>query len=318
MSTAGHVTAVGKGAVNVQATIGTLKSSWWTVTIGSPAVTAAVQPAATAAVPAAVPATAKAVDAVAAAVEPAPVAAFEPAAPGTNEAAAGPAAPSDAPATTGSAVVAGPIPAAPGPAQPDEFLGPFWNLAMPSGGSASISNSHLFIGVPGGSNHDSLHSSNQAIRVIQAIGNDNFDVAIKIDSPLTAGDANTSQGLMVLADNQDFVTFSLETNGTNIGLSAYTVTGGVATAVLEDSDFGQYQNPMYLRLTKTGSAYVAMYSVDGANWAQAVSFTYLKPVTQIGPFASNYNDTPAKAVPVVMSVNWFDVLQQPGSLGAFQ
>jgi hypothetical protein len=31
--------------------------------------------------------------------------------------------------------------------------------------------------------------------------------------------------------------------------------------------------------------------------------------TAIGPFASNYNDTPANAVPVVMSVNWFDVQQ---------
>jgi hypothetical protein len=302
VSSAGHVTAMGKGTVNVEATIGALKSSWWTVTIGAPAALAApaaVQPAAAA----------KAVDAAAAVVLPAPVAGFEPASPGTMGAAAGASAPIDVPATTASVVVAGPIPAAPGQAQPDEFLGPFWNLTTPGGGSASISNSHLFIGVPGGGNHDALHSSNQAIRVIQAIGNNNFDVAIKIDSPLTATDANTSQGLMVLSDSQDFVTFSLETNGTNIGLSAHTVTGGVGTAVLDDSALGQYQNPMYLRLTKTGSIYVAMYSVDGTNWAQAVSFTYLKPATQIGPFAGNYNDIPANAVPVVMSVNWFGVLQ---------
>ena len=114
---------------------------------------------------------------------------------------------------------------------------------------------------------------------------------------------------MVLSDSQDFITFALETDGNKIGLSAHTVTGGVATTVFEDSDFSQYQNPMYLRLTKNGSAYVAMYSLDGVNWTQAASFTDANPTTAIGPFAGNSNDTPADAVPVVMSVNWFDVEQ---------
>ena len=151
--------------------------------------------------------------------------------------------------------------------------------------------------------------SNQAVRVVQTIGNQNFDVAIKIDSPLFATDANTSQGLMVVSDDRNFITFALQTDGTKVGLSAHTVAGGVATSVLQDSDFSQYQNPMYLRLTKTGSAYVALYSIDGINFTQAASFTDTAPPTAIGPFASNHNDTPANAVPVVMSVNWFDVQQ---------
>jgi hypothetical protein len=66
---------------------------------------------------------------------------------------------------------------------------------------------------------------------------------------------------------------------------------------------------MYLRLTKTGSAYDAMYSLDGTSWMQAASFTDTEATTGIGPFASNYNEDPAYAVPVVMSVNWFDVQQ---------
>ena len=182
-------------------------------------------------------------------------------------------------------------------------------LVTPAGGSAAISNSHLFIGVPGGENHDPLLPSNQAVRVVQAIGNEDFDVAVKIDSPLVATDGNTSQGVMVLSGNGNFITFALTTNGTSVGLSARTVAGGVATKVLDDTDFSQYQNPMYLRVTKAGSAFVALYSLDGTNWTQAASFTDLTKFTSIGPFASNYNDTPANATPVVMSVNWFDVLQ---------
>jgi hypothetical protein len=201
------------------------------------------------------------------------------------------------------------VPAPPGGALPDTFPGPFWRLVTPVGGSASISNSHLFIGVPGGANHDSLLPSNQAVRVMQTIGREDFDVAIKIDSPLFAADGNTSQGLMILAQSTDFITFAVTTDGSKIGLKALRVTGGAATTVLDDTDFTQYQNPMYLRVTKAGSAYVAFYSVDGANWTQAASFTDTTIFSSIGPFASNYSSTPANAAPVVMSVNWFDVQQ---------
>jgi parallel beta-helix repeat protein len=253
-SSGGDVTAVGTGTVNVEAVIGDLKASVWTVTISAPVVPTPPNP--------------------------------EP-----------------------PSVSAGPVPAVPGPALPDGFTGPFWRLQTPVGGSASISNSHLFLGVPGGANHDPLQPSNQAVRVVQAIGNQDFDVSIKIDSPLVAADADTSQGLMVLADKEDFVTFALTTDGNNIGLSVHTVIRGVASTILEDTDFSQYQNPMYLELIRTGSTYVAQYSVDGVSWTQAVSFTYLTPPTAIGPYASNYNQNPANAVPVVMSVNWFDVQQ---------
>jgi Bacterial Ig-like domain (group 2) len=304
----GHVSALSPGTVNIEAYIGSIKSSPWTVTVKSPAPAPApaVAPAAAARDTQAV-AAAETATAPAAAAETgtaAPAVAAEPAsAPGT--AAPGTAAPVG-PVVAGS-VLTGPVPANPGPPQPDGFAGPFWSLVTPAGGSASISNAHLFIGVPGGSNHDPQQSSNQAVSVVQAIGNEDFDVAIKIDSPLFATDANTNQGLMVLSDNTDFVTFALTTDGSKIGLNAHSVARGVATALFEDTDFSQYQNPMYLRLTKSGSAYVALYSIDGVSWAQAASFTDTKATTGIGPFASNYNDTSANAVPVVMSVNWFDV-----------
>ena len=254
------------------------------VTIGAPAVAPGTSGTSAPAPPAATP-------------PPAPVAPPEPVTP--------------APSTPvpANSVSAGPVPAAAGPALADGFTGPFWRLQTPVGGSASISNSHLFLGVPGGANHDPLQPSNQAVRVVQAIGNQDFDVSIKIDSPLVAADADTSQGLMLLADNEDFVTFALTTDGNNIGLSVHTVIRGVASTILEDTDFSQYQNPMYLQLIRTGSAYVAQYSVDGVSWTQAASFTYLTPPTAIGPYASNYNQNPVNAVPVVMSVNWFDVQQ---------
>jgi hypothetical protein len=309
ISMGGHATAVGAGVVNVLATIGTLKASYWSVTV-SPKAPSAVQAAASPLIPSAPAATREAEPVTGARAEASP-AANEPSGPSSAGAAPGanPLAPVAATPSGSALVASAPPPAAPGKVQPDAFQGPFWKVVTPAGGSASISNSHLYLGVPGGSNHDAMLSSNQAVRVVQTIGNQNFDVAIKIDSPLFATDANTSQGLMVLSDDRNFLTFALQTDGTRVGLSAHTVTSGVSTSVLQDSDFSQYQNPIYLRLTKTGSAYVAFYSVDGINFTQAGSFTDSTPTTAIGPFASNYNDTPSNAVPVVMSVNWFDVQQ---------
>ncbi len=203
---------------------------------------------------------------------------------------------------------AAPIPKSPGAPVSSSFLGPLWQLVAPAGGSASISDGHLFLGVPGGSNHDTILPSNQAVRVVQPIGNNNFDVAIKIDSLLVAPEANTSQGIMALSDSENFITFALTTDGSKIGisLSAHVVADGVATSTLVgDHEFSPYQNPMCLRLTRTGSTYRAFYSTDGVNWTLASGFNDNKVPTSIGLFASNYNRIPADAVPVVMSVNWF-------------
>jgi hypothetical protein len=207
-----------------------------------------------------------------------------------------------------SAFAAGPVPAVPAAPLSSSFPGPLWDVVAPQGGTASVSNQHLFLNVPGGSNHDTLHPSNQAVRVVQPIGDETFDVSIKIDSPVVATDVGTSQGLMVLADDENFITFALVTNGTNLGLSVQTITKGVADTVFDQASFNEYQNPMYLRLTRNGVSYQAYYSVDGVVWTQTAAFTDTRVPTLIGPFAGNYNPTPTRAVPVVMAINWFNIL----------
>jgi hypothetical protein len=207
-----------------------------------------------------------------------------------------------------SAFASGPVPAVPAAPLSSSFPGPLWEVVAPVGGSAAVSNQHLFLNVPGGSNHDTLHPSNQAVRVVQPIGDQSFDVSIKIDSPVVATDTGTSRGLMVLADDENFITFALVTNGTNLGLSVQTITNGVAATVFDQASFNEYQNPIYLRLSRTGVSYLAYYSVDGVVWTQAAGFSDIRVPTLIGAFAGNYNPTPARAIPVVMAINWFNVL----------
>jgi hypothetical protein len=199
-----------------------------------------------------------------------------------------------------------PAPTAPGPPLSSNFPGPFWQIMTPVGGTASASNAHLFLDVPGGSNHDALASGNQAVRAVQPIGNVNFDISIKIDSTIAASAEGTKEGIMVISDANNLITYELAADGTNIHLSAEMVAGGVAKSVLDDASF-QYQSPIFLRLTRAASVYGVYYSTDGTNWISATNFTDSKVPKLIGPFASNYSATPSNAAQVEMSVNWFKV-----------
>src|SRR5580692_7647640 len=114
-----------------------------------------------------------------------------------------------------SAAGSNPVPTDPAAPLASSFPGPLWEVVTPEGGTALVSNAHLFLNVPGGSNHDPLRPSNQAVQVVQPIGNQDFDISIKIDSRVVAADAGTSQGLIVLADDKDYITFALGTDGAN-------------------------------------------------------------------------------------------------------
>ena len=198
--------------------------------------------------------------------------------------------------------------AAPGTPLASSFNGPLWQVVAPRGGTATVTDGHLRIHVPAGANHDPLRPANQAVRVVQPMGNQDFDVSIKIDSPLVAGEAETSRGLMVLADDQDFLTFALGTDGAHITLTVHSVSSGVASTLFNDGSFSEYQNPIYLRLQRTGDNYTGFYSVDGVVWTQAAAFTSALATAYVGPFAGNYSETPARAVDVMMAIRWFDVL----------
>jgi hypothetical protein len=47
-------------------------------------------------------------------------------------------------------------------------------------------------------------------------------------------DENTSRGLMVLADDQNFITFALMTSGANLDASVHAVSDGVAATVFQE------------------------------------------------------------------------------------
>jgi hypothetical protein len=179
-----------------------------------------------------------------------------------------------------------------------------WQVSAPVGGSAAVSNGELVLTVPAGSNHDAAIPALDAVQVIQPISNANFDVAVKIDSTLVAGNSYYGQGLMVEGDAKDYIRFEVSA-GTTISLETSTITGGVETQQLQISPFSSYPVPTYLRLTRVGNTYTAYWASDGVTWNQVGTFTDSLVVTGLAPYAWNYNANPSKAPALTASFDWF-------------
>ena len=89
---------------------------------------------------------------------------------------------------------------------------------------------------------------------------------------------------MVVTDSRDFIAFALVTDGTNLGMRVQSVSDAAATTVFHITSFNEYRDPMYLRITRSGAAYIAYYSVDGVVWSQAATFSDARVPTSIGAF----------------------------------
>ncbi len=211
------------------------------------------------------------------------------------------------PATTASYVY---LPATSGSPVSDEFSTgslntALWQVRAPAGGSATVSNGELVITVPGGSNHDPGVPALDAVQVVQPISNVNFDVAVKIDSALTAATQYSEQGLMVEGDANNYIRYEIGAGGTTTILNATAEIGGVESTKLGIVPFTGYAVPTYLRIQRVGTTYTVYWSTNGTTWTQAASFTDTMVVTGLAPYAGNYAANPAQATPLTATFDWF-------------
>ncbi len=197
-----------------------------------------------------------------------------------------------------------------GPPVNDDFNGSslnasLWTVIAPAGGSAAVSNGHLVITVPGGSNHDAFTPALDAVQVEQKISNANFDVNVKIDSTVAAAAQYSGEGLMVEGAAHDYIRFELGASGSNVQLTASTIIAGKQSTAFQLAPFSGYAVPTYLRLNRTGTTFTGYYSADGVNWIKAGTFSDTLTVTGLAPYGWNYQSTPSKAPAVTASFDWF-------------
>jgi|GEM_PF-741811 len=172
-----------------------------------------------------------------------------------------------------------------------------WTLVDPLGGGSAVvagmgtQDAQLLIHVPGGATHDVWSDGNNAVRVLQAVPNTDFEVQVKFDSAVTA--PYQMQGLLVEQDATRLFRFDAYSDGTNTYLFSATIDA--ETAVVRRELNVPNVAPMWLGIQRAGDNWTLQYSTNGSDWTPFTTFAFPMTVTAIGPYAGNYSPGVAPA-----------------------
>jgi lysophospholipase L1-like esterase len=185
----------------------------------------------------------------------------------------------------------------------DDFSGPslnssLWTVVNPLGDATftltgtGTQDARLAIGVPAGSSHDLWTGGFNAPRVLQSIPNGDFSLDVRFESAMNS--QYQMQGIIVQQDASNLIRFDIVKDASSTRFFAATFSGG--SAVVRKDTAIVTTGVIILRVRRQGSAWTGSYSLDGASWVTAVTFSHSMPVTAVGPFAGNHG-IPATATP---------------------
>ena len=168
-----------------------------------------------------------------------------------------------------------------------------WTFVDPQGAAelrlegSGTSDARLILEVPGGVDY-AAWMTNGAARVSQAVPDANLSIEAKFESEITNTD--TSTGVFIAQDDDDWVRFDFYYDGNNLNLFGASFTGGTPG----DLDVTQVQGspwatnaPLYLRVTRSGNTWNSEYSYNGNNWFPGASFSHAMSVAEAGVFCGN-------------------------------
>ena len=168
--------------------------------------------------------------------------------------------------------------------------GSVWTFVDPVGDSSvSVNGTQLELSVPAGIAHDVWSGGNMAPRLMQPVGDGDFEVEVKFESPVT--DSFEMQGLIVQQDLDDFLRFDFFGSGGQTRVFAARFVGGSPTA-LANVAIPVSAAPLYIKVTRTGDTWALAYSSDGSTWTTVTSFVHALTVSEVGPFVGNAGSSP--------------------------
>ena len=160
-----------------------------------------------------------------------------------------------------------------------------WSVIDPRGDSSvSVDENQLRITVPAGTNHDMPNNGdNTSARVMQSIFNTDFELDVKFESPVQAGQI---QGIIVEQEAGTYLVLNVYHNGieTRVQSIAYTnnVSGNKLEKVIADAA------PIYLRVKREGNTWTHYFSYDGIIWNAARVLTSTLIPNSAGVLAGNF------------------------------
>ncbi|OZV68145.1 T9SS type A sorting domain-containing protein [Winogradskyella aurantia] len=157
---------------------------------------------------------------------------------------------------------------------------------------SGTNNALLEISVPGGLEHQLWEDGILAPHVLQASNNTDFELEVKMDSPVNAPQYQ-QQGIIVKQDDNNFLRFEMYSSNSNTQLLAAILegTGPPLTSALPivNINIGDLNTtaPVYMRVTRVGNLWTQSYSFDGATWETAGSFNHTLVVSGVGLYSGN-------------------------------
>ncbi|MGA9115311.1 MAG: FlgD immunoglobulin-like domain containing protein [Bacteroidota bacterium] len=184
----------------------------------------------------------------------------------------------DAPITQASAAIVS-----------DNFNAPalntgLWNFSNPRSDAAlSMTGSEARVVVPGGQAHDVWSDGNFAPRIMQTVGNADFEVEARFTSiPVSKFQM---EGILVQQDQTAFIRFDFVRNASTLNVFAATFTGGLPTTRFNIPITGG--SALLMRVKRSGSRWTCTYSTNGTSWITAGQFEHSMSVNAVGVFFGN-------------------------------
>jgi hypothetical protein len=185
-----------------------------------------------------------------------------------------------------------------------------WTTENPLGdGIVTMIGTAATLNVPQGKTHDLWTSGDNALRIMQPVGNSNFSVDVRFQSAPEIG--NQDEGILVEQDSGDFLRFDVLFNGT-VGpeLFAAGITGGTGTTFL-NTQISLPKAPVVLRLARNGNVWTGSWSTDGITFTAAKAFTFDLNVARVGPYAGTDASTAFNSPSFTAIVDYFFATSDP-------
>jgi regulation of enolase protein 1 (concanavalin A-like superfamily) len=191
-------------------------------------------------------------------------------------------------------VDAEPVPPPSGGLVSDEFsgssLGSQWSWFDPRGDSSvTASGGAARLSVPAGVSHNLWSNALWAPRLLQDAEDVDFEVEVKIDSPVSQ--RYQLQGLVVHQDIDDLLRAEFHHDGSSTRVYVASFTGGQASVKV--NVVVPFTASYWMRLARVGDVWTVAVSDDGVSWQAMSSFVHAMAVSEMGIFVGNHNPNPA-------------------------
>lgn len=181
-------------------------------------------------------------------------------------------------------------------------LSPFWTFTDPVGDvTTAFTGAELEITLPAGVDHSTWNGVDEAVRLLQPVGDEDLDVVVKFETLPTK--RWQGQGLLFYEDAQNWIRFVADHDGTRARTVVQKMVDGVASLVERKNLPGV--STRYLRAIRTGDVWTFQRSYNGTKWFD-LRFEHTLPLNlqSLGVTVSNSHEVSAPAW--TSSIDYFE------------